>query len=123
MNEMQQRILQAVFKEREIQDKKRGPISSRLHVTDEHWLAILGEEVGECANDIWPYQDENNLIKELIQVAAVAVAHIEAIEERRNLGVMLIPNEGSAQYYQSVTRLAGVYGSLCREKLESAGDE
>ncbi len=121
--ERQGRIVDQILAEREKQDEKWGPIGSRLHRTDEYWMTVLGEEVGECCEDIWLHQDENNLIKELIQVAAVAVAHIEAIEERRNLGVMLIPNDGMVKHFQTPVRLGGIFGNVCREKLESEGDE
>lgn len=53
------------------------------------WTAILGEEVGESCQEvltqIWGKQNgggHGNLREELVQVAAVAVAWIEAIDRR-----------------------------------------
>ena len=57
---------------------------------DFEWLTILGEEVGEACEAALksaPLMGEHTqtvheLRKELIQVAAVAIAHIEAIDRR-----------------------------------------
>lgn len=55
------------------------------------WLAILGEEVGEANQALLEIEFGNKaaitLRKELIQVAAVAVAMVECID--RNQGVLL----------------------------------
>lgn len=68
--------------ERNRQDRKWGDQSGHR---DEHWLAILTEEVGEVAKamlgadgngDISEADDE--VTKELVQVAAVAIAWLEA---------------------------------------------
>jgi len=66
--------------EREIQDQKWG---SQRHLPDLKWFAILGEEVGEAARAILDHEGKARLQAELIQVAAVAVAWIEAIEADR----------------------------------------
>lgn len=58
------------FTENLRQDKKWGP--QRNH-TQEKWLAILTEEVGEVAKAILEH-DQDNLREELVQVAAVAAA-------------------------------------------------
>ena len=49
------------------------------------WLAILGEEVGEAANAVLDDRfghDKGNLREELIQIAAVTVQWLMAIECR-----------------------------------------
>ena len=51
--------------------------------SDEMWLVILSEEFGECARGIlegWPNPDD--LDKEIVQIAAAAVAWLEC--RRRN---------------------------------------
>lgn len=45
--------------------------------------AVLGEEVGEVANAILEGSGDDDLREELVQVAAVAVAWVEAIDARR----------------------------------------
>lgn len=70
-------ILGDVLHERESQYEKWGQ-----HDHDEdRWMVILMEEVGEVARAIL---DENpdNYRKELLQVAAVAVAAIEAFDRK-----------------------------------------
>ena len=68
----------AVKEERERQDAKWG---SQRDLPNPTWLAILVEEVGEVAKAILE-RDEEGLNKEIVQVAAVAVAMIEAIDAR-----------------------------------------
>ncbi len=69
----------ALFDERQRQDEKWG---IQNHDPD-HWLAILTEEVGELAKAILeaahgsPVED---IRKEAVQVAAVAVALIECLD-------------------------------------------
>ena len=47
------------------------------------WLAILGEEVGECNKAILENKEDFAALKdELIQVAAVAIAAVESIERQ-----------------------------------------
>jgi len=64
--------------ERGRQDAKWG---SQRDLPDRTWLAILVEEVGEVAKAMLEHDDEG-LKKEIVQVAAVAVAMIEAIDAR-----------------------------------------
>jgi NTP pyrophosphatase (non-canonical NTP hydrolase) len=74
----QETILQLIRAEREHQDRKWGHIHQRLDVTNDRWMTILMEEVGEVAERV---QDgnEHEMVKELVQVAAVAVVNIESI--------------------------------------------
>lgn len=69
-------ILNSIVDERIRQDEKWGD-QSRHPPT--FWYAILGEEVGEVANAIL-HEDTRAVAKELIQVAAVAVAWLETME-------------------------------------------
>lgn len=65
--------------ERDRQDKKWG---TQRKQPDTIWLAILVEEVGEAAEAILEGPgDMRDLETELVQVAAVATAWIEAIQE------------------------------------------
>lgn len=67
-------ILNEIWAERRHQDEKWGV---QNHGPD-HWMVILLEELGEAAETIL----EGDLVKyhhELIQVAAVAVAALEAL--------------------------------------------
>lgn len=77
-------ILNSIVDERVRQDEKWGDQSEHPAT---FWYAVLGEEVGEVANAIlndaklpWYNQDDKAIEKELIQVAAVAVAWLEAME-------------------------------------------
>ncbi len=70
-------ILNAIVDERVRQDEKWGDQSGH---TAEFWYTILGEEVGEVANAVLN-QNDKAIEKELLQVAAVAVAWLEAREE------------------------------------------
>lgn len=65
--------------ERLFQDKKHGDQTNK---NDKTWFMILGEEIGEVARTIIGSHDLNFLKIELTQVAAVAIAWIEAIEKR-----------------------------------------
>jgi NTP pyrophosphatase (non-canonical NTP hydrolase) len=72
--EAQTRAIELIINERKRQDEKWG---KRDH-HDFVWNAILNEEVGEVAHELLnpaPYR----LRKEIVQVAAVAVAWIEMI--------------------------------------------
>jgi NTP pyrophosphatase (non-canonical NTP hydrolase) len=77
-------ILGEVAEERISQDAKWG---EQNHL-DFVWCAILGEEVGEVANAILEgtFSDAPlaHVRDELVQVAAVAVAWVEAIDRRRS---------------------------------------
>ena len=70
-------ILGDVLHERESQHTKWG----QQDHDEDRWMVILMEEVGEAARAIF---DENpdNYRKELMQVAAVAVAAIEAFDRK-----------------------------------------
>lgn len=80
-NKIPRSIRIELARERWRQDEKFG---DSTHLSDERWLAILAEEFGEVAHDVmnqhWP-----NLEKELIQVAAVTIAWLEAIDKRRRV--------------------------------------
>ena len=69
----QQKILQEIVTERNLQDDKWG---ENRNLYPERWLAILGEEVGECCKASLE-EDPYGLRGELLQVAAVAIAAIE----------------------------------------------
>lgn len=77
-------ILNSIVDERVRQDEKWGE-QNHSHA---FWTAILGEEFGEACqevcrlHDIPDYSDTTQLKKELIQVAAVAVAWLEAMERK-----------------------------------------
>lgn len=70
-------VVISIIAERERQDKKWG---SQRHLEPLLWNAILGEEVGEVANALLEHKSPAELRKELVQVAAVAAAWIEAID-------------------------------------------
>ena len=65
--------LRKISKERDRQDDKWGVQDH----DDEYWLAILGEEFGEVSKAI--VERKHVLKKELIHVAAVAIAWWECI--------------------------------------------
>jgi NTP pyrophosphatase (non-canonical NTP hydrolase) len=50
---------------------------------DLRWLAILMEEVGELSKEILEGKSSLKAANELVQVAAVTIAWLEAIERRR----------------------------------------
>lgn len=70
-------VLTAIRKERTRQDKLWGELNRTY--THERWLAVLTEEVGEVARDV--LEGKPTLREELVQVAAVAVAFIESLDE------------------------------------------
>lgn len=81
-------VIEEVVAERTYQDKKWG----EQNHDPQDYFAILSEEVGEVAKEVveWRFNHESLrkgrlafLRKELIQVAAVAVAMIEAIDRRK----------------------------------------
>ncbi len=82
MDEIVKQILQDVVNERARQDRKFG---AQNH-PPERWMVILMEEVGEVSNAILEH-DISNYEVELIQVAAVAVAALEAfrVDKRKYL--------------------------------------
>lgn len=74
-------VLAEVRAEREKQDARWGP---QDHSPAE-WLAILTEEVGEVSTEILKHRFGGRALSEyrleLVQVAAVAVAAIEALDK------------------------------------------
>lgn len=84
-NYQQNKIVQDVLDERERQDDKWG-VQNHLDLT---WNAILMEEAGEAAQEILTQSfgaagnGHGDLREELVQIAAVAVAWIEAIDRRK----------------------------------------
>lgn len=79
--EATKKVLEGVLKERDRQDSKWG---EQNHNPLE-WLSILSEEVGEVALAIniahfGDVPDWTNYRKELLEVAAVAVAAVEALD-------------------------------------------
>jgi len=74
-------IFKLISDERDRQDCKWGKLPRWL--ADVIWLAVLVEEVGECAKAILK-QDWSNLRIEAVQVAAVAVAWMEDAENHDN---------------------------------------
>lgn len=75
-----------IEEERDRQNDKWGPQCDKN--TEGQWLAILVEEVGECANAMLHARPEDGghpdwleeLRTELVQVAAVAVAWLECLD-------------------------------------------
>ncbi len=74
----QRKIFEEIQIERMVQDDKWGKDRA---LSGFKWLVILMEEVGEAAEQV--LERNNDLLrKELIQVAAVAFAHLECIERQ-----------------------------------------
>ena len=77
--ELQDQIWENILIERLSQDKKWG--YPREYLSSNDWTAILAEEVGEAAEaglHLWSVGTmRNELKRELIQVAAVAVSRLE----------------------------------------------
>lgn len=70
------KIFAEITAERKQQDEKWG-------IQDHEggrWLAILNEEIGELATSILNYEGPSYERSELVQIAAVAIAWIEAID-------------------------------------------
>ena len=68
-------IIQLIINERDRQDNKWGEQNHTAY----KWLAILGEEVGEVNKAVLE-DNYSEVIEELIQIGAVAVAMIESLE-------------------------------------------
>lgn len=67
-------LLHQVVEERKRQDEKWGrDFPAR---TDDEWLTVLTEELGECARAILEH-DGDNLIVEILQCAAVCFSWLE----------------------------------------------
>ena len=81
-------VYHAVLTERQRQDAKWG----EQNHPNEWWLAILGEEFGELSQAVLETHFKNgsdkggieNIRREAIQVAAVAIAMIECIDRNKN---------------------------------------
>lgn len=73
-------IMRDLANERDRQDAKWG----EQNHDDKTWLPILAEEFGEVARAMLQQDGDKSgdLADELVQVAAVAVAWLEAIERR-----------------------------------------
>jgi len=76
------RVWEDVKRERERQDKKWGSPGPR-NLDHDRWSLILQEEMGEVAMAILDNQTESEVYAELVQVAAVAVAWLEAMEWKK----------------------------------------
>jgi NTP pyrophosphatase (non-canonical NTP hydrolase) len=72
-------VLEMVAAERERQLAKWGEQSH----SNVEWITVLAEEFGEAAQEVlrshFGDKDQGDLVDELVQVAAVAVAHLECI--------------------------------------------
>ena len=81
--DIQKHVIQKVINERAHQDHKWGV---QRH-SPELWMSILMEEVGEAAKEIleenFSGYKSSGLYGELVQVAAVAIAILEQLEEER----------------------------------------
>jgi hypothetical protein len=71
----------AIDEERDKQDDKWG---EGRKMPNEVWATILAEEVGEAAQASLK-DEEMPLRREIIQIAAVAIAWIEALEEHGSI--------------------------------------
>lgn len=75
-------VMHSIDQERKRQDTKWG----EQNHSDEIWLAILMEEIGEVAKAMLAGQDAHDpdaIKQELVQVAAVSVAWLECMKRRR----------------------------------------
>ena len=72
------KVLEAVLAERERQDSMWGDQTSN---SDEHWMVILTEEVGEVAREVYEKRSAG-MFEEVVQCAAVAFAWAEAYLNR-----------------------------------------
>lgn len=80
-------VLDDILAERVRQGAKWGP---QRHLPDLVWRTILGEEAGEADEEILEAlatdgRDPALLGQEVVQIAAVAIAWIEAIDARRSV--------------------------------------
>jgi hypothetical protein len=78
-NETLREVLVDVVKERAKQDAQFG----RSRVTDYKWMGIIGEEFGEFCQAIHEDHPLHRKIEEAIQVAASAIAFVEAVVDGR----------------------------------------
>lgn len=72
-------ILKDVGEERDRQDRKWGGVPGIDRRDDHTYAAVLSEEVGEACK-AWLEREPADLREELIQVAAVAVAWVEELD-------------------------------------------
>ena len=68
-------IIKLILEERQRQDLKWGEQNHNIY----KWLAILGEEIGEV-NKAALEDNYDEVIDELVQIGAVAIAMIESLE-------------------------------------------
>lgn len=111
-------ILGEVSRERARQDAKWGGIPGIDRNNQDTYAAVLGEEFGECCK-AWLERDMPNLREELIQVAAVAVAWVEEIEQRRRAATPVSERPTCACHGQPMWRngsCRGVRRWVCRIK-------
>lgn len=86
LQSLQNQIFMMVRKERNRQDKKWG-VQRHAFTT---WMAILGEEYGESCQATMKESfatkdtDQDDLLSELVQTAAVAIAAAEQVLEERD---------------------------------------
>lgn len=74
-------------------DSGRFAYTAADDTSDFHKLAMLVEEVGEVSRELQSKQvDRQRLYKELIQVAAIALAWCEGINRQT-----MLPSDGSSQ--------------------------
>lgn len=82
--------LELVANERCRQDNKWGGIENFDDRPPEKWMTILMEEVGELAEGVL-CRDQENVLEEAAQVAAVATAIVESMQRR---AITERPNSG-----------------------------
>lgn len=76
-------VWEDIRRERERQDKRWGSPGPR-NLGHDRWSLVLQEELGEVAMAVLDQQPEQAVYDELVQVAAVAVAWLEAMEWKRS---------------------------------------
>lgn len=119
-------IFSEINAERARQDQKFGWIESETSVlpgTDEHRkMSVLGEEVGEVAKALlerdWGNDTTEHVEQELVQVAAVCVAWLEAARIKRNLA----ERRTGISAYDYTPRMERPC-AVCREVIVYHGDE
>jgi NTP pyrophosphatase (non-canonical NTP hydrolase) len=89
-----ERVLLAVVEERASQDSRFGQQDHE----DLIWGSLLAEELGEVHKAVNDYMfkgaPHRDVRMELVQVAAVAVAWVEAIDRRHTPGREIVGHEG-----------------------------
>ena len=90
-----ERALRCVIAERHSQWRKWG---DQAHLSDDTWALIEAEEFGEACKAILK-DNPGNMREEVVQVAAVAVAWLEAIDSRERLEV-LVDADGYEDNYE-----------------------